>query len=249
MMRSRKAVQRSTWRSWKPSGRPRSCEALGLPVDLRQQGDALDQLVGQARPGPRGRCRTARASCSVERPRAHRRPAVDEAHQVEGPAEHRGVGADGDGLGVGHVGAVERLDDAPLAEDARRPGSRAPSAAGCAGRRGARRGGSRRSRSGCRRRRSGTRWARRCRRAGPWLVEPGAASRSSVDHHRFPTSCSRYSANFARAAASFFGPVLGGPEVVARPVVAQHLAGDGDLVDLGRPVGQAHDRRRPAASR
>ena len=30
------------------------------------------------------------------------------------------------------------------------------------------------------------------------------------------------------------------PHALARPVVAQDLAGDGDLVDLGRPVGQAH---------
>ena len=78
-------------------------EALGLPVDVGQQGDALDQLVGEPGPG---------LEVGVERRRplavlqAHRRPAVDEAHQVEGPAQHRGVGTDGDGPRVRHVGAV-----------------------------------------------------------------------------------------------------------------------------------------------
>ena len=114
LMRSRNAVQRSTWRSWKPSGRPRSCQALGPPVDVAEQRDALDELEGQ--PAPR-----LEVGVEGRRPQApggHRRPAVDEAHQVEGPPEHRLVGAHGDGLGVRHVGAVERLDDPPLAHDA-----------------------------------------------------------------------------------------------------------------------------------
>src|SRR6266550_2048394 len=35
--------------------------------------------------------------------------------------------------------------------------------------------------------------------------------------------------------------MLGRPEVVARAIVAQHLAGDRDLVHLGGAVGEAHD--------
>ncbi len=89
-------------------------QPLGLPVDLREPGDALHQLEGQAPAG---------LQVGVERlgpdaVGAHGRPAVHEAHEVEGAAEHRGVGAQGDGLGVGDVGAVEGLDDAPLAHDA-----------------------------------------------------------------------------------------------------------------------------------
>ena len=63
-------------------------EALGLPVDLRQQRDALHQLEPEAGAG---------LEIGVERRRpllvdeAHRRPPVDEAHQVERPAQHRRV--------------------------------------------------------------------------------------------------------------------------------------------------------------
>ena len=90
-------------------------EPLGLPVDLGQQGDALHQLVGET---------LARLEVGVEGRgphaalHAHGRPAVDEAHQVEGAAQHRRVRADGDGLGVRHVRPVQRLDDPPLADDA-----------------------------------------------------------------------------------------------------------------------------------
>jgi len=48
----------------------------------------------------------------------HRGPAVDEAHQIEGPPQHLWVGAHADRRGVRDVGAIERLDDAPLAQDA-----------------------------------------------------------------------------------------------------------------------------------
>src|SRR3546814_17630902 len=51
----------------------------------------------------------------------HRRPAVDEAYQVEGAAEHARVLAQRDGFGVGHVGAGEGVDDAVLADDALGP--------------------------------------------------------------------------------------------------------------------------------
>ncbi len=202
LMRSRKAVQRSTWRSWKPSGRPRSCETLGLPVDVAQQRDALDELEGEPAPlldvGVEGGRPLA--------PHLHGRPAVDEAHQVEGAPEHAGVGADGHRLGVGHVGAGQRLDDAPLAHDARRRATPAPRRAGCAWRSAGRPGAARRSRSGCRPRCSCARAAR------PW-PGPGRPSRRPACRrrrwsapplgraHRFPTSSSRYSAYFALAAS------------------------------------------------
>lgn len=48
----------------------------------------------------------------------HRRPAVDETHQIEGPAQHVGVRTHADGCGVRDIGAVERFDDAPLPQDA-----------------------------------------------------------------------------------------------------------------------------------
>src|SRR5688572_28239504 len=35
---------------------------------------------------------------------------------------------------------------------------------------------------------------------------------------------------------------LPGPQVLLGPVALEHLPGDGDLVDLGRPVGDAHHR-------
>ncbi len=114
LMRSRNAVQRSTWRSWKPSGRPRSARPLACQSTLPSRAMPFDELEGQAAPllqvGVEGR--------RPQAPGRHRRPAVDEAHQVEGPPEHRRVGADGDGLRVRHVGPAERLDDPPLAHDA-----------------------------------------------------------------------------------------------------------------------------------
>ena len=97
-----------------PVGPPEVGQALGPPVDVAEQRDPLDELEGEAAPllevGVEGRRPLAAGG--------HRGPAVDEAHEVEGPAEHRLVGAHGDGLGVGHVRPVERLDDPPLAHDA-----------------------------------------------------------------------------------------------------------------------------------
>ena len=146
LMRSRNVVQRSTWRSWKPSGRPRSARPLACQSTLPKQRDAFDQLEGQAAPllevGVEGRGPLA--------PGRHGGPAVHEAHDVEGPAQHRLVGADGDGLGVGHVRPRQRLDDAPLAENAVIAATPARSAAGCAWPRGGRPDAVRRSRSGCR---------------------------------------------------------------------------------------------------
>ena len=102
---------------------PQVGKALRLPVDLRQQGDALDQLEGQPAP---------LVQVGIERrrpltPCRHGRPAVDEAHQVKGAPQHGLVRAQRDGLGVRHVRAAEGLDDAPLAHDplvARRRGGR-----------------------------------------------------------------------------------------------------------------------------
>ena len=80
---------------------------------FESSGDALDELEGETVP---------RVEIGVEgrRPavRVHRRPAVDEAHQVEGPAEHGRVLARGDRGRVRHVGPGERREDAPLAQDA-----------------------------------------------------------------------------------------------------------------------------------
>src|ERR1019366_3554762 len=88
-------------------------ESLAPPVDLPHLDDAVNQFIGQAptllRIGVIGR-----------RPPAerHRRPAVDEAHDVEGPAQHAGVLAHGHGRGVGYVRPGGRPDDPPLAQDA-----------------------------------------------------------------------------------------------------------------------------------
>ena len=130
-------------------------EALRLPVDVAEQGDALDELVGEPACGPRGRCRTAPATAGCRRARLepHRRPARRRSpsgrRRGRAPSVSSHAAMAG---GVRHVGAVERLDDAPLAQDALVAGRRAPTAAGCAGRRAGRRGGSRRSRSASRRR-------------------------------------------------------------------------------------------------
>ncbi len=118
-MRSRNVVHRSTWRSWNPSGCPRSRKTLGLPVDPRQQGDAVDQLEGQSPPALEVGVEGRRPPVGV-----HGRPAVHVAHQIEGAPEHRLVVARGDGRGMGHVGPVERLDDPPLADDPRVAGLR-----------------------------------------------------------------------------------------------------------------------------
>ena len=96
----------------------------GAPVDLRQQCDALGELIAQSWAGGR---------VTVERFRppavdVHRRPAVDEAHQIERAPEDLGIGADSDRLRVGDVGAVEGFDDAPLPQDA------LVAVRGCAGR-------------------------------------------------------------------------------------------------------------------
>src|SRR5262249_25009497 len=109
--------------------------------------------------------------------------------------------AHADGLGVRHLGAVERLDDAPLPQDALV------------------------AVDGCRRGRDADdavqitapelvdlvlrtpgdeRVLERLTLAVEALVVHPRCELVEVDH-RFPTSCSRYSAYFALAAASFFG--------------------------------------------
>ncbi len=99
----------------KSVGASQIAQTLGLPVDLGQERDALRQLVGET---------CARLEVSIKRFRPspliqlHRRPAVDETHQVERASQNRGVGAHANSLGVRHVGAVECLDDPPLAQDA-----------------------------------------------------------------------------------------------------------------------------------
>ena len=93
-----------------PVGPSQPLQAPGLPVDPRQPGDGLHQLVGQAGPG-----------IQIREERlgplrfADRRPPVHIVHQVEGCAQHVGVVAGARGPGVGHVGASERGQDAVLA--------------------------------------------------------------------------------------------------------------------------------------
>jgi hypothetical protein len=89
-------------------GPPEVGQPLGFPVHLRQQCNALGQLVTQIRTG---------VQLTVERlgPHPvliHRGPSVDEAHQIERATEHRRVVAYTDGGRVRNLGAVERLDDA-----------------------------------------------------------------------------------------------------------------------------------------
>ena len=59
-------------------------QALRLPVDVAEQRDALDQLVGEALAGVEVGVERRRPAVGV-----HRRPAVDPPHQVEGATEHR----------------------------------------------------------------------------------------------------------------------------------------------------------------
>ena len=89
-------------------------QSLGLPVDLRQQRDALSQLIRQPGTGRHVAVKRVRPLAVL----VHRRPAVDEPHQIEGPAQNRSIRADADGCGMRHVGAVESLDDPPLPQDA-----------------------------------------------------------------------------------------------------------------------------------
>ena len=187
-----------------PVRMPEVRQPAGPPVDPRQQTDAPDQRERQPTP---------RRQIGVERRRPapvrrHRRPAVDETHQIEGAAKHGRIGAHRDHRRVRHVGAGQRLDDPPLPQDPGVP----------VGRRGRRRDphhavqvapadlvdlvlaapgdvpvGQRRP----------------CTQ--PVSVhpadEPGRVgeNRCFNSGQRFPTSCSRYAANFARANASFFG--------------------------------------------
>ena len=106
-------------------------QALGLPVDLRQQRDALDQLVGEPLAG---------VEVGVERRGPRRRSVPSATSRRRSPSGRRcgraptGPSHTRDRRGVGHVGAVERLDDPPLAEDAVVAVGRGASAAGCAAR-------------------------------------------------------------------------------------------------------------------
>ena len=92
-------------------------QALGLPVDLRQQGDALDQLVGQARRGPRGRRRRAPARAGSRRASSRGPSATSRRRSPSGrrPGPAPSVSVHAAMAGVwGTSVPVERLDDAPL---------------------------------------------------------------------------------------------------------------------------------------
>ena len=177
-------------------GTTQSLQAPGPPIDLGQQGDALGQLVAEPGTGPQVGVEGGGPGVA-----AHRRPAIDEPHQVEGPSQHRGVLADGHGGGVGHLGPVQGLDDAPLAQDAlitvgRRlrwrdadhtagltPADLVDVVLGTTGQDAVL---------------DGLALARQ-----PLPVHPGGQP-LEVDH-RFPSSSSMYSANLALAASSFPG--------------------------------------------
>src|SRR5439155_4150333 len=129
----------------------------------------------------------------------HRRPAVDEAHQVERAPGDGGVVAHGNGLGVGYVGPLEGGDDAPLPQDPVVPVSRRF------------------------RRRDADGAAQLAAMDVVELVLRAAREQAVLDgltlarwdvvvhprrqplevDHKFPTSCSRYSANLALAASTF----------------------------------------------
>src|SRR5262245_40019508 len=137
----------------------------------------------------------------------HRRPAVDEAHEVEGAAEHRRIGAHRDRSGVRHVRAVQGLDDAPLAHDALVP----------RGRRARRRDADGAVKVAAadlvdlvlRSARDVTVLDRLALAWEPFTVHPRAEAldvdAGDARAHRLPTSCSRYSAYFSRASARSFG--------------------------------------------
>ena len=225
-MRSRKAVQRSTWRSWKPSGRPRSCEPLGLPVDLGQQGDAVDQLEGQAR--RRLEVGVERLGPAVRRPWATSRRRTPSGRR-SGPAPRGRRTRRGPavwGTSVPSSASMIRHSRS----DARRRGRRAPSGGGmrrapCE----VRPAGSRRSRSGVPAGDEGASIGAP-RRAVRAVQTPGGrgrqlGSRAGVDVGRrlgrsitgCPPRARGTSANLAWARGQLLGQVLGRPQVVARP--------------------------------
>ncbi len=89
-------------------------QAARPPVDLRQEGDSFDELIGEFSLG-------LRVAAERFRPRLlvlHGRPAVHVTHQVEGATENSGVAADRDARCMRNIGAPKRLDDAPFAQDA-----------------------------------------------------------------------------------------------------------------------------------
>ena len=232
-------------------------EALGPAQVRRGPWPASPPRDSSAMPSTSWKARPRRASRSVSKgaghcaPGRHRRPPVDEPHQVEGAAEHRRVGAHGDGLGVRDVGARSRASmmrhSRTMPSSRRRRGARA---AGCAWRRAGRRGAARRSRSGCPPRCS---W---CSSGSP-TPSPCASSQaqsfvvgdrrdvadglSSVVLTGSPPPARGTAANLARAASCRLGSHCVGHMSSVGLVVAQHLAGHGHLVHLGRAVGQAHD--------
>ncbi len=104
-------IHRSTWRSWKPSGRPNPSRPSAPPVDLGQLGDAVDELEGQAPAGFEVGVEGCGPTAS-----AHGGPAVDELHQIEAAPHEVGVVAHGQGPGVRDVGVGQRGQQPVLAE-------------------------------------------------------------------------------------------------------------------------------------
>ncbi len=208
-----------------PVGTAETLEAPRPPVHLGQLGDAVDELERQP---------PARFEVGVERcgpaPAAHRRPAVDVLHHIEAAPHELGVVAHRQRPGVGDVGVGQRGQQpvlaqhglvAPVGDDARRTAQRhaVPAAADLE--------------QLVRRAARDERGLDRLARPGQAVlveellqaleVDQPPRARLVVDNrsstgsssaafpgdraggHWLATSCSRCSANFWRAAASFSG--------------------------------------------
>ena len=82
---ARWAIQRSTWRSWKPSGLPKPSR----PRASQSTWDSLAMPSTSSKARPRRRLEVGRRRARATRRRPDGRPAVDELHQVEAAAQHR----------------------------------------------------------------------------------------------------------------------------------------------------------------
>ena len=244
-----------------PVGLPEALQPPRPPVDRRQLARS------RRRAGTRAPPRAARSSVERRRPlvpHAHRRPAVDVAHQVEGSRRARSRRR----TPRSPPGVARRCRSAPRA-----PGTRAASS---------RCGPSGTSRGG---RRSTIRWSPRrtskisfddaaaderrldrlARTRQPVLVHPTRPSAVVVDEPlgagfrrrclRLPrrrsvaVTGSRPRARAGRRSAAAPLPdasrqVRAREQALVRLVPLQHLAGDRHLVHLGRAVGDAHHRHR-----
>ncbi len=94
-----------------PVGFAEALEPACLPVDTGQARRPVDELDAEPVAGFQVGVEGCRPSVGV-----HRGPAVDHAHQIEARSHHAVVVARRIGLRVGHIGAVECLEDAVLTQ-------------------------------------------------------------------------------------------------------------------------------------